>query len=243
MNRKLPFSPLFLLVIVAFLSACNGGSKVDPPEWGRSNLHIVNVSETGGTFDLIFDYFNATTNVITSMEYQRNWPIEGYADLQEAGEPAEDGSGLLYIMGFTQVPLGGTPDTIYGPKTTRLNEDEFATMCFYDSSGQMSTVKFTDVYATPADSDSVAVVRFINLKEDVTSAGMRNAGATLDIPNISWRSASDFRTWTSGTYMVEVYDTGTGSAIYTSSMEFEMGKVYTFVLSGTSSADVTWYKH
>lgn len=235
MNR---FALFLLLVSGTGILSCKKDDFVDPNR-GRSYLHIISASENKDTFQLTFNYYNVSNVVIGNFYFNRNWPLDGYADLEEGGVPDEYGNGQLNIYGIKPSTQHLVPDdTVLRNRTMILGKAEKSTLCFADSSGEVAMVKLLDVFTQP-DTGKVSV-RFINLHENFSITSLESSNNTnINLPAITFLNASAFATVNSGTYDFTVSDDGSGSPIGTASgLVLESGQVYSFFFAKDNGTPV-----
>ena len=146
MNKNLI---LLSLALFLFATACKKDDTIDPNR-GRSYLHIVSTVQNTDTFDLNFNYYHVNNTVIGRFHFNRNWPLEGYADLEEGGTPDEFGNGQLFCVGTVPTTVFGIPDdTVLYERPIVLTKNEKSTLCFADSAGTIAMKKFTDDSVSP----------------------------------------------------------------------------------------------
>lgn len=232
------YTAVFLLAILCFAGCKEKDPEVVPPVRERSYLHIVGGAEVP-SFDVTFDYYNADNKVIQDFYYQRNFPIEGYADLQAGGfEVDEFGNGQLWLTVSRQDFANQAPDTLGGPEAILLNPDEKSTLCFADSAGTVKIIKVLDEYSFP---DGVtAALRFINLSPNVPIASLTFNGGS-EISSVAQFTASGFSTLGDDQMLVEAKD-GNGNVLSSVNMWVGGGVAHTFYISGINN-DLAVYKH
>lgn len=234
------YTAVLLLAILTFVGCKKDPGVVTPPERQPSFLHILGAAATPN-FDVTFDYWNADNQVITDFFYQRNWPIQGYADMQAAGHQQDEfGNGKLEVVLSRQIFANEAPDTLLPPTEIVLNPEEKSTVCFADSFGNMVLRKFADAYTIPDGATSA--IRFINLSPtaDTDIASLTTSDNSLNINSVNFLNASDFVNLGDGQYTVEARDNG-GNIIATRNMWIDGGIAHTFYLS--DSADLAFFKH
>lgn len=221
------------LSLILAISACKPNDDFVDPNRQRSFLHIVNASADNDTFDITFDYYNANNLVISSFYFNRNWPFSGYASLEEGGKADTFGHGKLWVV--ASVPsgvIGVDDDTIMEPKSIELVAEEKSTMCLVDSGGEMVVMKFVDDYSLPMD--TFALIRFINLKQEVVTANMASGDGVINVPSVAFGAASTYATVPRGNYSLKV-DDGTTTLVTIPSVDLKKGEVYTFYLAGKAA--------
>ncbi|MEM0999007.1 MAG: DUF4397 domain-containing protein [Bacteroidota bacterium] len=236
------YTAVFLLAMI-ILAGCNDEPEdVIPPVRERSFLHIVGGAETA-SFDITFDYFNADNKVIEDFFYQRNFPLEGYADLQAAGNTVDTfGNGQLFLTATRQPFANEAPDTIAGPQAVTLMPNEKSTLAFADSAGTLKMLKFTDEYSFPDGATSA--IRFINLSPNFPIASLSlsvNGNTVAEIANVNALSASNFINVGDDQILVEAKD-GNGNLLSSINMWIGGGVAHTFYLSGTGDG-LAVFKH
>lgn len=241
MNKIIFLSATLLLVFVA---SCKKDNTIDPNR-GRSALHILSASQNKDTFDLNFNYFNVSNTVIGRFYFNRNWPLEGYADLEEGGTADEFGNGRIWMVGTKTSTVFGVPDdTVLKERALILTKDEKSTLCFADSSGEIAVVKFKDEFTVP-DTGKTAV-RFINLHEAYSATSLLSSNNTnINLAGTAFLGASAFVTVTRGVYSFIVRD-DVGTTVIGSSgnVNFEGEGVYTvFFTDDNGTPVVNWFKH
>ena len=190
------FQILAVLALV-FLFSCK--KPDDTPVRGTSNLHILGAAENKDTFNLNFDYFNVDNVVIANFYNRRNWPMTGYAPLEEGGTPDKYGNGRIYLVGIKpSYFVNQTPDTVLFPRAIELVKDEKSTLCIADSAGFLAVVKFKDVYFTP--DTGFAQIRLINLDETVTIGSISSTNGVITTASIRFLEATPFISVPPGTY-------------------------------------------
>lgn len=229
-------SVVFLLMLaIAFVGCKKDDPK--PPERLRSFMHIVS-GAPNKTFDITLDYYNADDLVIRDFDYHRNFPIEGYADLQAAGVPDEFGNGKLFLSAESQ-PFLNVPATILlEPMEIVLEEEQLSTLYFADSSGQLVFRKVADSYSFPTD--SATAVRFINMSEDNPAANVTTSDGTLNFSGLPFLEATDFVNVARGWYEVEVRDSA-NAITSTYNWYMQAGSAYTLYLSGSGNGDLKFF--
>ncbi len=218
------------LLLLLTGTACKNKNNFVDPDRKRSFLHVVNGADDSPTFDISINYFNVNNLVIADFFYNRNWPISGYADLEEGGEADEFGHGKLWITALIDTNSSTIPDdTVMMPREIKLEADQKSTLCFADSSGKLVIVKFEDEFTAP--DDTFALLRFINLKQDVPAATLKSGDGVIQLQDISSFAASTYMAVPRGNYSIEVND---GSTVLFTDPDVDIleGQVYTFYLSG-----------
>ena len=234
------YTAVLLLAILTFVGCKKDPDAVTPPERKPSFLHILGGASTPN-FDVTFDYWNADNQVIEGFYYQRNFPIQGYADMQAAGHQQDEfGNGKLEIILSRQPFVNQTPDTILPPTEIVLNPDEKSTICFADSFGTMVLRKFKDDYSIT--DGTISLIRFINLSPttDTDVASLSTTDNSLTISNVRFLENSDFMSLGAGTYTLEAKDNG-GNTIVSQTMDIPGGGAFTFYLS--DSANLAFFRH
>lgn len=229
---------LLLLATTVLGTGCKEEGPV-PVDRQRSYLHILGGAAVD-TFDITFDYYNADNVVIKNFYYQRNFPIQGYADLQATRQPDEFGNGKMWMLAQRQPFANVAPDTILGPEELFLTPDEQATLCFADSMGTLVTLKIADNVSFP--NDTTAMVRFINLGPETGSAGLTTVDGSLNNMGVGFLQYTDFLPVNRGSRTFEVRDSA--NAVVSSAGYWLYGrKAYTFYLSGNGSGNLDYFVH
>ncbi len=230
---------ILLLLATSVLTSCNNDEDPVPVDRQRSYLHILGAADVD-TFNITFDYFNTADVVIKDFYYRRNWPIQGYADLQAGGTPDEFGNNKLFVVGtrssFVNVPI----DTVMQPTDIVLAPDEQSTLCIADSMGTLVTLKIVDNISFP--NDTSALVRFINLAPEQASAGLSSTDGSFIQSGVGFLQHTDFQPVPTGASVFEVSDT---SGTVTSSLIYDLrpGKAYSIYLSGNGNGILDYFVH
>lgn len=231
----------FVLLLLA-TTVLGTGCKEDPPvdvDRQRSYLHILGGAAVD-TFDITFDYYNADNVVISNFYYMRNFPIQGYADLQATRPEDEFGNGKNWMTATRQPFANVAKDTVLTPEELFLAPDEQATLCFADSMGTLVTLKISDNISFP--NDTSAMVRFINLGPETSMAGLSTADGSLNNMGVGFLQFTDFLPVNPGARTFEVRDSS--NAIVNSAAYWLYGrKAYTFYLSGNGSGVLDYFVH
>lgn len=231
---------LTFLAIAATLFAF-GCKKEDvvKPDRGRSYVHILGALEAD-TFNITIDYYNSNDVVINDFYHHRNFPMQGYADLEAGGTPDEFGNGKMYVTLSSQPFANLAPDTVMTPKTLVLERDARSTICFVDSFGTKTIVKYDDVLPTADATNSQ--VRFINLRSQIASASLTSTDAAANIGGVNFLSASAFGPVAAGFHTFEVKD-GSGNVLTSATVNVSPYTTYTFYVSGTSGPQLNYFAH
>ena len=231
-----------IVLLLLATTVLGTGCKEDPPvnvDRERSFLHILGGAAVD-TFDITFDYYNADNVVISNFYYMRNFPIQGYADLQATRPEDEFGNGKNWMTAHRQPFANVAPDTVLGPEELFLAPNEQATLCFADSLGKLVTLKISDNISFP--NDTSAMVRFINLAPETSMAGLSTADGSLNNLGVGFLQYTDFLPVNPGARTVEVRDSS--NAIVSSAGYWLNGrKAYTFYLSGNGSGILDYFVH
>lgn len=198
-------SALLLLTLAFFTTSCDKDKDLPPPVLERSYLHINSLSELTDSFDITFDYWNVDDVVISNFFMNRNWPISGYANLLEGGQPDEFGNGKLWVSATQHLFVGDSTDTLINAMAIVLDPGVKSTMFVGDSAGKMFFLLAKDEYTTASNINSV---RFVNLCPAPTAAkaSLRSTDGTINIPLTNFGTASSFVNYASGVYDFEVVD-------------------------------------
>lgn len=229
---------ILLLLASTVLTSCDNNEDPVAIDRQRSFLHILGAANVD-TFNVKFDYFNVEDVVISNFYYRRNWPIQGYADLQAGGVPDNFGNGKLFISGTRQAFANSPIDTVLQPKDIILNADEQATLCIADSMGTLVTLKITDNITFP--SDTTALVRFINLASEQASSSLADQNGAFNQSGVGFLQHTDFQPMPFGSAVFDVSDT---SGV-TSSLSFYLSprKAYSIYLSGNGQGILDYFVH
>lgn len=229
---------LLILATTLFSTGCKDDEPV-PVDRQRSYLHILGGAAVSD-FDITFDYYNADNVVIEDFSYKRNFPIQGYADLQATREPDEFGNGKMYMTTTRQAFVNTPIDTVSPPKELFLVPDEQATLCFADSFGTLVTIKIVDNIEFP--NDTTAMVRFINLAPETGTAGLSTTDGSLNNTGLGFLQYTDFLPVNEGVQIFEVLDSS--NTVINSNAYYLYGrKGYTFYLSGNGAGDLDFFVH
>ena len=234
--KKIVFVSCTALLFLAL--ACKKDGAIDPNR-GRSYLHIISTVQNPPNYNLIFQYYKVTNTVIGSFHYNRNWPLEGYADLEEGGAGDEFGNGKLFCLGIIPTTTVDVPDdTVMKEKAIVLTKDEKSTLCFTDSAGEIALVKFKDVYTNPVAGQTS--VRFINLHQGYAGTSLLSSNNTnINLSGNAFLGASAFVTVPSGIYNFIVRGDAGGTTIGgASNLDFESESVYTIHFSNDNGTPV-----
>ena len=235
-----------LIICLLSLMVVTGCKKEEfvPIERERTALHIVGAAIIPASYDLNLDYFNVGTTVIDSFFYMRNWPTQGYADLESAGtEIDEFDNGKLFFTGTRENALGEI-DTVFAQTDIQLLPNASASMFMYNDSGELKMSLIPDVL--PVVADTMAAFRFANFNENFPSVSLQFQVTGSLISGVGFTTASGFSGLeTPGNYVVDVIDDANGAIIATvGNVSLQAGKVYTYYLTGTlNSPNLGSYWH
>jgi hypothetical protein len=233
MRRSIAFAIIASALLVA---GCKKKDEFIPPSTDRTFLHVMSAVPQD-TFDLKFDYLNAEDVVIRSFVFNRNFPFVGYADLLASGTPDEFGNGKLYMLATSQPFIDIKADTLMPPQEIILGKDERNTICLADSASKLRFLRIKDDAITYA-SDSTTAVRFINLSNNLPTASLRSADASISIPGIDFWKSSAYATFPHGQYDLELYD-ATGTLMSTTTLWLSGRTAYSFFAVGGTLAYFT----
>ena len=233
---------IFLILLLAVMVSATG-CETDPPEptdFERSYLHVISAAQVSN-FDLAFDYWNTEGQVIPDFDYNRNWPLGGYANLVAGGQPDEFGNGKLYVLATRQPFINVPIDTVMQPTPIILAPQAYATLVIVDSAGTLAIDLFEDNYDAPGGEVNL---RLINLKDGSGNVGLRSTDGSINLSNVGYRTASDFIRVPAGVYDMEVVDES-GATVLTiwNARNLGAGVTYSFYLSGSGSSDLSMYSH
>jgi hypothetical protein len=237
-SRALFLSALLFLALTSVLTGCDKDKDLPPPVLERSYVHIQSVTEMVDSFDITFDYWNVDDVVISNFFWNRNWPMAGYANLLEGGQPDEFGNGQLYVTATRQPFFGGAIDTLAGPITIVLDPADRQSIYVGDSAGKAFFLVLQDEFTTSA---GTTALRFVNLRSNTPVATLRSVGGAITLPATNFGAASTFTNVPSGVYDFEAVDAG-GSVVATiTNVSLYDGGTSTMTLSRPSAGALsTW---
>ena len=225
-----------ILMLFAF-----GCKEKDPivPDRGRSLVHILGGMEED-SIRVTFDYFNADDVVIDNFYHHRNFPMVGYADLEAGGIPDEFGNGKLYLS-LSRKPFANiAADTIMQAREFVLAKDARTTVCFVDSFGSGTYVKFDD--APGATDANNSQVRFINLASSLSTATLTTTTNAVNIGGVGFMTASPFVSMPSGWHDFELKN-ASGAVLQTVTFNVSPYSTFTFYVSGTNTIGLERFTH
>lgn len=214
----------FALIACALLIAGCKDDDLTPPEYGRTLVHVMSAVPQD-TFDLVFDYYNADDVVIDDFVFNRNFPLIGYADMQEGGQPDEFGNGKLFLTASRQPFINVAPDTVMPSKDIVLEKDKRLTICLADSAGAIRFLKIEDDFSFATDTSTA--VRFINFSNLHATASLGSADGSVSLPNVAFWTSSSYINLPHGQYDVELRD-GSGAVVNTVSLWLSGRTAYSF---------------
>lgn len=209
---------LGILCLPLVFTACSKDDNVGVGE--SSEIKITNAAETSGSQDF---YLNDTKVNNSAITY--NESTEGYISIKSGNDQVAE----FRTAGST---------TAYTSTEIDLNANKNYSFFLYGEGASSSIYTTEDDLSTP--SGGKAKIRFVHLSTAANESLDVNMGDTKLVAGLNFKSPSSFTEIDPGLHVFQLYNAGTTSdPINLNLAALGEGKIYTVLISGSSSVKAT----